>query len=212
MRRLVALAVVSLLVAACGSSTASGSPVASAGEPTTAAATGSVASGSPAASGIPEASSGPAASDAAGASTAPDASAAADASTAPVASAPAASQSSACAKLNDAIGTIDLYMQLLSQVDASNWSDLTGSSSPVGFKLAKLATAITVVAAYPDTRELATNVQEVLRLASIALRDPAPFAADSTAGSMLTDGVLKLFVPVGVAMTQLREKQGCPVQ
>jgi hypothetical protein len=221
MRRLATIAIVSLLVAACGSSTTSGSPAASgagssptvsAGSATAGSATpGSPTVGSAAPSNLPEssiapdASSGPGSSAAVDFPDAPDASAAADAT-----ASPAPSMSAACTKLTDAITTIDLYTQLLSQVDASNWSDLTGPDSPVGFKLATLDKAITAIASYPGTKALAANAKEIAALTAIALKDPAPFSARSSAGRRLTDAVTRLFVPIGVAMQALRTAQACP--
>ena len=195
MRRLAAFALVTLLVAACGSSTATGSP----------AATGSLAATGSAAPGASSAG-GPA--TAPGGSSAPVGSAAPAGSPVPLGSASAAS----CAKLNDAIGTVDLYTQLLSQFDASNWKDLTGPASPVGFTAAKLGAAIATLATFPDANDLSKNLQRVQLLLAIAMKDPAPFGAGSTAGAQLTTTVQKLFVPIGVAMTKLREGLGCPVQ
>ena len=228
MRLLASLAIVSMLVAACGSSTPSGAPVGTAAEASPAASAGSAAPGfssSPGALVTPSASAAPA-----GPSTLPDSSTAPDASADPGSSAavdfpdapdasaaadatasPAPSMSAACTKLTDAITTIDLYTQLLSQVDASNWSDLTGPDSPVDFKLTTLNKAITAIASYPGTKALAANARKIAALAAIALKDPAPFSSRSSAGTSLTDAVTRLFVPIGVAMTELREKQGCPV-
>jgi len=197
MRHLAALALVSLLVVACGSSTATGSP----GAAGSAVPGASSAPGSPDASGA-VASSTPGSSTAAGSTPAPGGSAA-----------PAGSASSAdCAKLNDAIGTVDLYTQLLSQVDASNWTDLTGPASPVGFSVAKFDAAVATLATFPDANGLSKNLKQIELLLAIAMKDPAPFATSSRAGVQLTDAVQKLFVPVGVAMTQVREGLGCPVQ
>jgi len=211
MRRLTALAIVSLLVASCGSSTASGPPAASGVGTSPTVSAGSAPTGSAAPSNLPDSSAAPDASSGPGSSAAvdfpdaPDASAAADAT-----ASPAPSMSAACTKLTDAITTIDLYTQLLSQVDASNWSDLTGPDSPVGFKLATLDKAITAIASYPGTKALAANAKEIAALTAIALKDPAPFSARSSAGRRLTDAVTRLFVPIGVAMQALRTAQACP--
>lgn len=218
MRRLAALALVSLLVAACGSSSPSGAPVASGadGSPVTPAAT--IAPGAtmtPGTSSGPDTSVSPGASAASGASIAPDGSTAPgssggpDASAAPGVSASPASAAD-CAKINDAIATIDVHMQLMEGMDSSIWAALTDPVAGSDFDIARFKAAVATVSAFPRAKALAADLKEVVRLMDATLKTSKPFTSGSRPGMQLANTVERLFIAVAVGMQDLRAAEGCP--
>jgi hypothetical protein len=215
MRRLATLAAVSLLVAACGSVTPSGSSSASAGagSPTASAASG--APSSPGTSDAPGTSPAPSAGAPSDASAAPGSSAGPDASTAPGASAPAASAPAAsaaadCATLNDAIATVDVHMQLMEGMDSSIWAALTDPAAGSDFDIGRFKAAVATVSAFPGAKTLAADLKEVVRLMGVTLKTSKPFTSGYRPGVQLADTVERLFIPVAVGLRDLRAAQGCP--
>ena len=210
MRLLATLAAVSLLVAACGSATPSGSPGASVGAGSPVASAASAAPSSPGTSAAPGTSPAPSAGTPSGASAAPGSSAGPDASTAPGASAPAASAVADCATLNDAIATVDVHMQLMEGMDSSIWAALTDPAAGSDFDIARFKAAVATVSGFPRAKTLAADLKEIVRLMDVTLKTSKPFTSGSRPGVQLANTVERLFIPVALGMQDLRTAQGCP--
>ncbi len=207
MRRLIALPLLAaLLLAACGSAPTTPGP-----------------SGGPLASGTPPASTAPSADasvvPATPAPTAtpleqPNASKGPIPTDEPVVTeppvTPAPSQTTACAKLNDAIGTIDLYMQLFTAVDRTSWKDMTGPESPIEFNAKDFAAAIKTLAKVKGTAKAVSALNEINRVLLVAVKQDDPFGAGVRTGPRLVALANDDFVLIGQALVDARTTAGCP--
>jgi hypothetical protein len=207
MRRLIALPLLAaLVVAACGSTTTTAGPSSSAGP------AGSVAP-SAEATATPVVPAGPTATPAP-VPTEPTGSQGPIPSTAPAESLPAAtpvpSQTAACAKLNDAIDTIDLYLQVFTSVDRTSWGDMTGPQSPIQFDAKKFAAAIATLAKVEGTAAAVKALQEIDRVMRFALTLKDPFAVGVRTGPRLQQLATDGFVLIEGALVAARQKQSCP--
>lgn len=212
MRRLIAFPLVAaILLAACGSST------------TTPAATGAGPDGSASASASAASTAVPSGSSPVGASSGPAVTPGAtdpagdtgpippDASAGPeLPATPAPSQTAACAKLNAAIGTIDLYLQFFTSVDRTTWADMTGPESPIQFDRKDFTAAIATLAKVRGTGDAVASLREIDRVLGIALSLKDPFAPGVLTGPRLVQLANDRFVPIETALVAARTTTGCP--
>lgn len=219
MRRLLALPLLAVLVlAACGSTTTS--PSASASGPAT---SSSAPSASPGSSAAPDASGsvGPEASPSASVDPTAEPTPPADdtgeipsdAPTPQPTASPNASPTpplrTQCQKINDAIDTIDLYLQFFTMADETTWEDMTGPESPIEFDRTKFTKAIAVVRPDPAMRNAAPLLRSLDRTLGLALESDAPFASATAPGSVLVRAANKNFVQIENALVAVRTAQGC---
>ncbi len=210
MRRLIVLPLVAtVLLAACGSSTTT--PAASGAGPDASTSAPVVPTASPSGSPAVEVPSGPAvtpgATDPAGDTGAipPDATAGPGLEVTP-----APSQTAACAKLNDAIGIIDLYLQFFTSVDRTTWADMTGPQSPIQFDRKAFTAAISTLAKVQGTKDAVASLREIDRVLGIALSLKDPFGPGVLTGPRLVQLANDGFVPIETALVAARTTTGCP--
>ena len=227
MRRLIllpllaALVLAALVLAACGSNTTAPTPSAS-GPATSSAAPD--ASASPAPSGAPGSTAAPDASAPAAASIDPNAeptppandtgaipsdAAATPQPTSDASASPTIPPLTACAKINDAIETVDLYLQYFTQADETTWADMTGPASPIEFDKARFTKAIAVLAKDPAMKTAGPLLRSLDKALGKALASSDPFGSTSAPGSVLMRASTKNFVQIEKALVAVRTAQGC---
>ncbi len=123
---------------------------------------------------------------------------------------PAPSQTTACAKLNDAIDTIDLYLQVFTAVDRTSWKDMTGPDSPVQFDAKKFTAAIKTLAKVKGTAKAVAALNEIDRVLKLAVQQDDPFGPGIRTGPRLSQLANDDFVLIETALVAARETKSCP--
>jgi hypothetical protein len=205
MRRLIVLPLLAALVlAACGSTSTTAAPSAS-GSPSGSTVPSGDASAVPVTPAPPAPTPTPLKPDASKGPIPTDAPVATEA---PVT--PAPSQTAACAKLNDAIDTIDLYLQVFTAVDRTSWKDMTGPDSPVQFDPKDFTAAIKTLAKVKGTAKAVTALNEIDRVMKLALAQKDPFGEGIRTGPRLVQLANDDFILIETALVDARAARKCP--
>jgi hypothetical protein len=115
----------------------------------------------------------------------------------------------ACERINDAIGTVDLYLQYFTQADQTTWTDMTGPESPIEFDRATFTKAIALLAQDPAMKNAAPLLRSLDKTLGKALASNDPFGSTAAPGSVLVRSATKNFVQIENALVAVRTAQGC---